>query len=254
MQHIVIAVAFLTLAVGLPIRLYPLLTRERRRAVDDIRSAAADCGWQFRPRYLQRDAASFRIDGGTARGLRWIMTTASTMGFNRGGSVRLSLCFPVLGGDVDLAVLPRNLDSRGTTFPTASISSEAQARIASFSETVASSIGFFRTVRVLRSGSTAFDATYQILALPHQMRQSPIDAALAERFLHWPATAVAPVSVVAWRDPFGFHLQARLPATPNRATISYFLALAEDFCARLPRAATSPAPVGLLDRLIAKLV
>jgi hypothetical protein len=254
MQHLVIAIAFLTVAVGLPIGLYPLLTRERRRCVDEIRTAASDCGWQFRPRYLQRDPACFRIDGRTTNGLPWILTTASTMGFNGGGSVRLALQIPVLGGEVDLAVLPRNLDRRGSTFPTANISSEAQARIASFSGTVASAIGFFRTARVLPSGSAAFDATYQILALPHQMRQSPIDAALAERFLHWPATAIAPVAEVAWRDPFGFHLQARLPATPNRATISYFLALAEDFCARLPEAATSPAAVGLLDRLIAKLV
>ena len=252
--HFVIVAGFFAVGLGASIGLYVLLTQGRRRSMREIRAGASDRKWKFRLRRWQGDPTAFRIDGRTGSGLNWVLTTTGTGGHERGWTVRLGLRVPTLGGEVDLAVLPRNLDGRGAAFPAASISPEAQARVAAISGTAASALGFCRAARELPSGLTAFDTAYQVLALPHQIRQPPIDAPLAERYVHWPVGAVAPHSVLAWRDPFGFHLQARLPAPANWVTVSYFLALAEDFCARLPSAATSPAPAGFLDRLIARFV
>jgi hypothetical protein len=89
---------------------------------------------------------------------------------------------------------------------------------------------------------------------PRQIGQLPVDTALAGRILSWPADAIAPHSVLAWRDPFGLHIHARLPAAPNRATVTYFVSLAEDFCARIPAPAMSPAPSGFVDRVVARFL
>jgi hypothetical protein len=39
-----------------------------------------------------------------------------------------------------------------------------------------------------------------------------------------------------WRDPFGFHVQARLPAPPNWVTLHRLIDLAADIARRLLRA------------------
>ena len=113
----------------------------------------------------------------------------------------------------------------------------------------ARAVGFFREAGELPSGVAAFDAGYQVQVLPSQIRQPPVDPSLADRILHWPADAVAPHSVLAWRDPYAFHVQARLPGPPNWAAVSYFVALADDFIARVLPSVTS-SPPGFIDRLI----
>jgi hypothetical protein len=197
---------------------------------------------------------AFRIDGGTENGLAWILKCGGTSGYDRGWCVRLGLRFPILAGETDLTVMPRDPTGHNSPPLGGAVASEVQARLAAFSAAGAGAIGFFQSAREFPSGLRAFDEVYQVLALPRQIRHAPLDPALAERILHWPADAIAPHSVLVWRDPFGLYLQARLPATPNWATVSYFLALAEDFCVRLPAPEVSPAPRGFLDRLIARVL
>jgi hypothetical protein len=155
---------------------------------------------------------------------------------------------------VDFAVLPRDSAGRDSALAGSAVPPGVENRVAAVSGAAASAIGFFRDAREFPSGLPAFDAAYQALALPRHISQPPVDPALAGRILSWPADAIAPHSVLAWRDPFGFHIHARLPSTPNQATVTYFVALAEDFCARIPAPAMSPAPSGFVDRLVARFL
>ena len=51
-----------------------------------------------------------------------------------------------------------------------------------------------------------FDAGYQVLTIP-QILQRPVDAEFAASILQWPTGAIAPRSVLAWRDaPFAIPL------------------------------------------------
>jgi hypothetical protein len=72
--------------------------------------------------------------------------------------------------------------------------------------------------------------------------------------LHWPAGAIAPHSMLIWRDPFGLHVQARLASPPNWTTISCLLDLADDVVGRVPPAVPVSTPPGFLDRLVARLL
>ena len=251
---ILIVALMLAVVLGLPLGLYALLTRGRRRSMREIREAASERGWQFRLRRWQGDPTAFRIEGRTGGGLAWILTSGGASGYDRGWSVRLALRFPSLGGEVDLAVLPREPERQDSRQITPHRSLEVWARVAAFSGTAASAVGFFRDARELPSGLPAFDTAYEVLALPGQSGRPPVDPALAQRILHWPADAIAPHSVLAWRDPFGLHLQARLPATPNVATVLYLVSLGEDLCPRVPAPAVPPAPRGFVDRLVARLL
>jgi hypothetical protein len=87
--------------------------------------------------------------------------------------------------------------------------------VARFSEVAAEAIELLQAGREFPSGLSAFDAAYQVLVLPQRIAQSPVDAALAERILHWPEDTVTPHSLLVWRDPSGLHFQARLPAPPT---------------------------------------
>ena len=233
---LVIVAALAAVVLGLPFGLYALLTREQRRTTREIRRAAAGQGWRYRRRHWQANPTAFRVDGQTRSGLRWILTSGNTRGYDRGWSVQLVLRFPLLGGETDLAVLPREGQGGGSR------------RLGS------GAAGFFRGARDLASGLPAFDAAYQVLAGPRQIHQPPIEPALAERILQWPADAIAPHSVLAWRDPYGFEVQARLPAPPNWATVSYFIALADDLITRVPPPVKSMAPHTLVDRLIGRFL
>jgi hypothetical protein len=251
-SQLAIAAGIFGAALGIPMGLYALLTRGQRRSSREIRAGAAGCGWRYRVRHWQGNPTAFRIDGRTRGGLAWILTSGNAGSYDRGWSVRLALRVPALGGEVDLAVLPREAGSGaplGTGMPPG-----MESRLAAFSGAMASAAVFLREARELPSGLAAFDAAYQVLALPQQFRQPPLNAALADRMLHWPPDALAPHSVVAWRDPFGFQFQARLPGPPNWSTVAYFLALAEDFCARLPGPATPSAPPTFVDRLVARVL
>jgi hypothetical protein len=109
---------------------------------------------------------------------------------------------------------------------------------------------FFQNSRELPSGLAAFDAAYEVLVLPQQVQQSPVDAALGQRLMNWPANAIAPHSVRAWRDAFGLHIEARLPAPATWGNASYLAALAEELCARVPAPQSSGAPPTLFDRAV----
>jgi hypothetical protein len=251
---LVIVAGLFAVVLGVPFGLYALLTRGQRRTMREIRAGAAQHGWRYRLRRWQGNPTAFRIDGRTQSGLTWILTSGNTSGYDRGWSVRLGLRFPTFGGEVDFAVLPRDSKAHGSALLGSAIPPGVESRVAAFSGTAASAVGFFRDAQELPSGLAPFDAAYQILQLHQQLPNQPVDSALAERILHWPPDAIAPHSVLAWRDPFGFHLHARLPATPNWATISYFLGLADDLIARVPPAVISPTPQGFVDRLVARFL
>ncbi len=207
---LVLVVGLLAVVLGLPFGLYALLTREQRRTTHEIRKAASARGWRYRLRRWQGNPTAFRIDGRMQSGLGWILTSGNSGSYDRGWSVRLGLRFPSLGGEPDLAVLPRDSNGHGSALLGSAIMPEAESRVAAFSGLAARAVGFFRDAGELPSGVAAFDAAYQVLVLPRQIRQPPVDPTLADRILHWPADAVAPHSVLAWRDPYAFHVQARL--------------------------------------------
>jgi hypothetical protein len=249
-----IIAGMLAVVVGLPFGLYALLTRGRRRSMRQLRAAVAERGWQFRQRRWYGDPTMFRIQGRTHGGLAWIMESFTTHGYDPGWAVRLGLRFPVLGGEADFALLPREPAGRGSGLLQPGLPGIAPAEMPAFGDATGSVVGFFRDARESPSGLPAFDAAYQVLGRPSQIRPPLVDQALAARVLRWPADAIAPHSVLAWRDPFGLHFQARLPAAPNWETVSYFLALAKEFTQRLPAPMTAPTPRGFVDRLLARLL
>src|SRR5579863_10046233 len=204
--RLVIVAATFAVVLGLPFGLYWLLTRGQRRTMHQIRTGARRQGWRFRLRHWQGNPTAFRIDGRTRAALPWVLTSEDSGGYDRGWSVRLHQRFPALGGQVDLAILPRTPEEPGNRLPASPVPAGIESRIAAFSgSTAASAIGFLGHAREAPTGLAAFDA------------------ALAERILNWPTDSTAPRSVLAWRDPFGFHFEARFPAQPNWAAVSYLL-------------------------------
>jgi hypothetical protein len=250
-QQIAIAAGVAGVVLGVPIGLYLLLTKGQRRTIREIRKGATAFGWRYRLRRWQGNPAAFRIDGRMRSGLDWVLTSGNTSGYDRGWSVKLALRIQALGGEADFAVLPRNDAGQaplGRGVPAGMASSEAAVNGA-----VASDLMFFRDAQEVPSGLAAFDAAYRVLALPRLFAKPPLDPALAERVVHWPAGATAPHSIQAGRDPFGFEIQARLPEPPNWAAVSYFVSLAEDLCTRLPAAVTPSSPATLVDRLVRRM-
>jgi len=241
------------IAFGVPLGLYILLTRGRRRLMRDIQSGASARGWKFRRKRWQGDPTAFRIDGWSG-GPPWVLNSGPSGGHDRGWSVRLGLRFPNLAGEVDVAVVPRDSRAPGTASMAQVLAPGTQARVASFSGTLASAIDFSRDAQELPTGLPEFDAAYRVLALPGRIQRPLLDGPLAARLLHWPAETIAPHAVLAWRDPFGFHVQARLPAPPNWATVAYLVAASDDLSQRLPAAVGASAPQGLVDRLVARFL
>jgi len=251
---LVIVAGLFAVVLGVPFGLYALLTREQRRTTREIRTAATGQGWRYRRRRWQGNPTAFRIDGQTRSGQRWILTSGNSSEYDRGWSAQLVLRFPMLGGETDLAVLPREGQGHGSLLLGSAVPPDAESRVAALSGVIASAAGFFRGAREFPSGLLAFDAAYQVLVLPRQIHQPPVEQALAERILQWPADAIAPHSVLAWRDLYAFEVQARLPAPPNWATVSFFIALAGDLIARVPPPVQSIAPHTLVDRLIGRFL
>ncbi len=262
MQRLFIVVVGFAIVLGLPIGLYVLLTRGRRRAMREIRRGAEAEGWRYRLRRWQGNPTAFRIDGRTHSGLSWVMTSASTRGYDKGWSALLALRVPILGGEVDFAILPREPGHRsagdallresghGSGAPGEALTARAVARVAAFSGALASGLEFSQNSRELPSGLAAFDAAYEVLVLPQQIQQPPVDAALGQRLMTWPENAIAPHSVRAWRNPFGLHIEARLPAPANWGNASYLAALAEELCARVPAPQSSATSPTLFDRAV----
>jgi hypothetical protein len=249
----VLIVAGLFAAVlGLPAALYLLLTRRQRQTTREIRKSAAVLGWRYRLRRWQGNPTAFRIDGQTRGGLAWILTSGNGGRYDRGWAVVMALRFPALGGEPDFAVMPRDREGHG--LPRGQdIPAGIESPIAGFSGAAASDIAFLREAREHPSGLAAFDAAYQVLALP-QIVQPPVDAEFAAHILQWPADAIAPHSVLAWRDPFALHLQLRLPGPPNWSTVAYAAKLGDDLTARVPPPVMQAAPHGFVDRLIARFL
>jgi len=205
-----VASALFALALGLPVVMCAVLVRERRRVLGEIRTSAGEHSWSFSVKRAFRDPAEFAIRGETFGGLPWHLRTSQTR-HDQDCKLRLELTFPTLGGECNLAVVPRDPKLNS-----------AMAH---------------RGLEELREAATGvpdFDAAFKILVLSRQTSASPLQAAIAARFLSWPRNTVTPRSVAAWRDDSGCHLEAQLPAMANWATIEYLVALGEDFCATLP--------------------
>jgi hypothetical protein len=260
-----ILAVMLVFVLGLPIGLYALLTGGRRRSMREIRLRANEQGWKFRMRRWAGDPTAFQIDGSTHNGLDWVLKTigAGTETYSPGWNAELHVLFPSLAGKEDFAILPRDANDRSggpllksPLLKSPLVKSElpvtAQARVSAVSPAFGGTVEFFQDAAELPCGLPAFDAAYQILAVPQKFQQ-PVDAELAARILRWPEEAIAPHSVLIWRDPFGFHLKVRLPAPANWPTVSYSLSLAEQFALRLPASSVPPTPPSLVDRVVAGL-
>jgi len=254
LSPLVIVAAMAVVVLGLPIGLYALFTSDQRRTTREIRKAAAERGWKYRRRRWQGNPAAFRIDGRTESGLPWTLTSGTGTDYSRGWSVQLMLKFATLGGDTDLALLPRDGEIPGSPSIGAATPLEAASRVAAISGVLGSAVEFFRHAEELPSGHPEFDARYRILVSPQQFRQPLIDSALAERILQCPSDAIAPHSVLAWRQPFAFEVEARLLGPPNWSTVSWLISLANDLIARVPPVVKSVAPHGFVDRLIDRLL
>jgi hypothetical protein len=163
-------------AVLVPVfAIYALLTRGRRKTICLIRSQSAERGWKFHRRHLAGDAASFRIHGRTGDGLPWIMSSSGASNYNNGWSIRLALRFPDLGGHTDFALVPRTFAGRAASVP-AAVPEKLRERIAKFSGTLAGAIDFVEHAKEFPAGDSAFDAAYEVLALPGFNQRSPLDA------------------------------------------------------------------------------
>jgi len=252
---LLVATAVFAALLGLFLALYARLTAEQRRTTREIRGAASGRGWRYRPLRWRGDLTAFRIDGQSRIGLvPWILISDYNRGYDRRWSVLLRLIVPSLGGGVDLAVLPRESADRESVLRGRAIPAGAETWVSRLSGAAASAVAFFRDAVEVSGGLETFDAAYQTLATPQTVHQRVVDPAIAGRILHWPEGAVAPHSVLAWRDPFGFQLQARLPGPPNLSTVLHVLELADEFIARVPPSPMPPAPAGLVDRLVARLL
>lgn len=245
--HLVIVAALFLIVLGIPLGLYALLTRGQRRTIREIRDGARQQGWTYRRRRWIGDPTAFQITAPA-----WIVKSGPAGGYDRGWTVRLGITFPALAGKPDFAIEPRETGSKSLSSLASAMPTSVDARMAAFSEALASEAEFFREAQELPTGVAAFDAAYQLLALGH-LRESLITPALAQRVLAWPPDAVQPHSMLAWRDPFGLHLQARLPGPPNWQSVSYLVSLGEELASHLPAPISAPPPHTLMDRVAARL-
>jgi hypothetical protein len=232
---------------------YALLTRGRRQVMREIRRGAEALGWRYNLQRWQGNPTAFRIEGTTHGGLSWVMTSGNTRGHDKGWTVVLGLRVEILGGEVDLAVVPRD-KAHGEAKLGTKLPPRAEERVAKFSVTIASALDFFQKAEERLSGLAAFDAAYEVLVLREQFSEAPVDAALAQKILSWPTETIRPHSMLAWRDPFGFHLQARLPGPANWSTVSYLASLGEELCARVPAGRKPAVAPTFVDRAIERIL
>jgi len=251
-RPLLLLAAIAALTIGLPLALYALLTRKQRAAMHAIRDSARTRGWSFRMRHWTGNPAACRMDGRSRSGLAIIIKTGSARGYDPGWNATLTVRFPDMAGEPDVAVLPRSA-SRSSGITLRGVSPDIQAKVAAFSGLAASAIKLMREGKESPSGFAPFDKMYQVASLGVSW-QPLVDPRLAERIISWPNDIVALHTLLAWRDPFGFYLEARLPASPNWATISYTVSLAEDLCARLPAGRTVSQPRGFLDQLLMGII
>src|SRR6267154_3659874 len=124
-------IAGFAIVLGLPIGLYVLLTRGRRRAMREIRQGAEERGWRYKLRHWQGNPTAFRVEGATRSGLNWIMKSGGTRGYNKNWTTVLGLHVPILGGEMDVTILPREPGHASSTASMA-ITPAAEARVAAF--------------------------------------------------------------------------------------------------------------------------
>ena len=223
--------ALFVFALPVGVALLAVLVR-RRPSVDDIRDAASARGWRFRRRpNWSGGRTAFELEGSTRDGTAWILD-AFNVGINRNWTVGLKLRFPSLAGEWDFAVLLRERRRQGPEFGEPVSYGDA----ASLVTTAAEGVEFLAHAHEMPVvGVPAFDTVYKVLVREDRTSNiPPIGPALAERFIAWPPPAITPRLIVAWRDRFGFHVDARLWGTPNWPTVSHLLALGEDLRSRLP--------------------
>jgi len=247
-QPFALLLVIAALTIGLPAGLYLLLTRKRRATLHEIRDSARSRGWNFQMRHWTGNPVAFRMDARSRTSLRMVIKSGSARGYDPGWNATLSVRLPELAGEPDVLIVPR-ATSRDSGVKMRGVSPETQAKVAAFSGLAASAIRLLREGRETTTGYALFDKTYQLSTLGVNW-QPVVDARLAERMVSWPAGAVALHTLLAWRDPFGFYIEARLPAPPNWATICYLVGLAEELCARLPAGRSVEPPKNIVDRLI----
>lgn len=248
LQPFVILIVMAALTAGAPIWLYLLFTRKRRASMHEIRDASHARGWSFRLRHWTGNPTAFHIDARSRSGLRMVIKSGAAGGYDPGWSATLTVRFPELAGEPDVALLPRSA-THNTGVRMRGISPELQAKVAAFSGLASSAIHLLRDGKETTTGYPPFDKAYQLSTLGVSW-QPLVDTRLAERIVSWPSEVVALHTMLAWRDPFGFYLEARLPAPPNWATICYVVSLAEDLSGRLPAGRTVEAPKGVVDQVI----
>lgn len=251
-------IVMLAVVLGLPIGLYLLLTTKQRRTASEIKAAAVQNGWQYRKRRWQGNPTAFRIDGRIG-GLTWTLTSGNTRGYDRGWTVVLALVVPQLAGEADFAIQPRDQAVAPRFAVSVSTSGsrvgmpELEAKLMAVSSVLAGDARLYRDGHELPSGVSDFDAAYKVQVLPERIHHPLVDAALAQKWLHWPPATVAPHSLLGGRDPLGLHLQARLPSPANWATVWYLVELAAEFANRVPTPAVPATPMTPLDRIAARL-
>ena len=143
---LLLVTGMLAVVIGVPFGLYAFFTSDQRRTTRDVKAASAARGWRYSKQRWQGNPAAFRIEGKTANGTAWVLTSGNTsMGADRGWSVQLTLRFPTLGGEPDFAIEPREIPR--LPVPAGIEGSEAP------------------------SGLTAFDAVYRVTVLPRNITQ-----------------------------------------------------------------------------------
>jgi hypothetical protein len=249
--HVVIAAGMFAIVLGGPISLYAVLTRKQRAVTREIRRGAREHGWHYSRRRWQGNPTAFRIDGQSGSGQRWVMTSGNSGGYDRGWSVTLNIRFPGSGGPTDFAILPRDSHDQSPMTAVYDFEPEVLEKIARMSGTAAGAIDFLATAIEQATGVKNFDQAYRVSVVPSSDKKPIVDAAFAGRILTWPVDAVAPHSILAWRDIVGMHFRARLPGAPNRATVEYALSLAEELVSRLPPGSPVEAQ-GAIDKLLVR--
>jgi len=252
LQPLAMLAIFAVVTLLLPLAIYFLLTRKRRASIQEVLHGAEQRGWRFRHRHWTGNPTAFRLDGRSRSGLRLVVRSSTASGYDPRWNATLTLRFRELAGEPDVAVIPRRMgyDSGAKL---RGIPVEAQTKVAKFSGLAASAIRLLQQGKEMPSGVPAFDSAYQVLCLGVSW-QPLVDAKLAERLLAGPGDGISIHAMLMWRDPFGFCVEARLPAPPNWATICYVVAVAEDLCARLPAGKTPAAPKGIVDELLIRIM
>jgi hypothetical protein len=236
---------------GLISGLYRFLTRRQREIVQEIRDHAEQNGWQYHKRRWSGNPTTFRIEGHNSSGVPWVLKSAGAGDNAHGWSMELTVRYPTVAGETDVAIIPR--DEKHTRAALAA-SAQAESWVSRVSQTLAGAVHFISHSQESPSGFEPFDYAYQVLLVPESSRKPLVDSALAKKWLNWPGDSVPVHSLLAWRDPFGFVVEARVVGPANWATVSYLLDLGEELVRRMPVGNVPAGPQHAMDRMIGKVV